>query len=339
MKHALASLGMAGGLARQDGVWGTGTFLLTSVIQQVGNSGQSRHNLTLEDASGRLTGFVWPEHQAHITYPAVPSPVVVSGTVQVFNGQPQFKVMTLSEVDPDHLVSASKLLPRSRCPERAVNALFRLQKLEAELPEPLRGFLRRVLLDPSLGILLLRCRASGKHHHSFVGGLLVHCTEMLDAVGEQAGRSAPDDDLAPYMAQLGYLLHDIGKLRTVGETLRPMYAMVVRHETLNAELLARHLHWLDGQRPDLSTALRYIFEYLALPQAARGRAKYAPAEIIAMFDQLSASAYSSRGLEALLDRGKGKTPRVVQHLPPSGVSVTAIHGKGEGRVEEQRAQP
>ncbi|WP_157622696.1 hypothetical protein [Solimonas soli] len=55
-----------------------------------------------------------------------------------------------------------------------------------------------------------------QHHRAFAGGLLVHGAGLLDPAGpagEEAARSmVPGDARSPHLAQLGYRLHDLGKL-------------------------------------------------------------------------------------------------------------------------------
>jgi len=302
MSTGNVDLGSISSWSAHAGETGTGTYLLTGYGEHTGTSGQTYLKLTMEDAEGRATGFAWPEARANVVCSATPAPVSVCGTVQRFQGHAQIKVHTLAPVSPDHLGSATALLPRSRCPEVALSALHQLSRLEQALPDPLDGFLRRVLLDPAVGLPFLRCRASVAHHHAFVGGLLVHSTEMLDQAYEMTHRILPEDAWSPFLAQLGYLLHDIGKLRTVGELRRPRYALVVRHEFVSLEMLAPHLAWLEQRNSELAMALRYLFAHLATPAAARKVPEHAAAEVVVTLDQWSAAAHNHRDLAHLLQR-------------------------------------
>ena len=295
------ALGSISSLSGQAGMTGTGLYLLTGVGDHVGHSGQSFLQLTLEDATGRTLGFVWPEYRPHLACPATPAPVAVTGLVQVFQGHAQLKVRTLAPLAPEQVPSATALLPSQRCPEEALAGLARLQQLEESLPEPLRGFLRSVLLDPAIGLPFLRCRASVSHHHAQVGGLLMHSTEMLDLAAELTRRIIPHDTWSPHLAQLGYLLHDLGKLNTVGELRRPHYALVVPHEFATIELLAPHLRGLEQRDLALATALRHLFSYLAAPAKARTTPQHVVAEIVEKLDQFSAASYNGRDLDYLLE--------------------------------------
>lgn len=304
MSAGNVDLGSIASWAAHAGEAGTGTYLLTGYGEHTGTSGQTYLKLILEDADGRATGFAWPEARANVTCSVTPAPVLVSGTVQQFQGHAQIKVHSLAPVGSDQLSSATALLPRNRCPEAALPAFDQLTRLEQALPDPLAGFLRRVLLDPAIGIPFLRCRASVAHHHSVVGGLLVHSTEMLDLAFEMTRRILPKDEWSPYLAQLGYLLHDLGKLKTVGELRRPRYALVVRHEFVLLEMLAPHFAWLEQRNGELAVALRYLFSYLATPAAARKVPEHAAAEVVEKLDQLSAATHNERDLAHLLQRNR-----------------------------------
>lgn len=279
---------------------GHSTYLLTEYSEREGSSGQSRLQLTLEDATGRVTAFVWPETRDAVLIPPLPCPVSVLACVQLFDNKPQLKVQCLTGLAGREVERATSLLPRHRCPEAVLPAFDRLARLENELPSPLDGFLRESLLDPGIGIPFLKCRGSVQHHHAIIGGLLAHSTELLDLAAEAARFLVPDDAWSPHLAQLGYLFHDLGKLRSVGEVRRPMYGLAVRHEMMTIELLAPHLRWLELRDLRLATGLRAIFDYLATPFSARRIPRYVIAEVVATLDQWSAASHNRRDLASLL---------------------------------------
>lgn len=313
-------LGPIGALIQTPEREGKGAYLLTECAEREGDSGQRRLQLTLEDSTGRITGFVWPESRATVHVPAPYSPVSVTGSVRMFDGTPQLKIQAMTALEPNHVIWATALLPRHRCPPIATHAFDRLTKLERGLPFPLSEFLRRILLDPAIGLPLLRCRASARHHHSYTGGLLVHSTELLDLVGQQTRFLLPNDAWAPHIAQLAYLLHDIGKIRSVGEYRRADYGLVVRHEIMTIEMLAPHLKWLEQQDLKLAMALRSVFDFLATPYSARRIPHYAVSEVVAIMDQWSACAHNNHDLDNLLRLGKPERQAPATH------SVTALRG-------------
>nr|MDA8397968.1 hypothetical protein [Actinomycetota bacterium] len=113
----------------------------------------------------------------------------------------------------------------------------------------------------------------------------------------------PDDPDSVAIARIGYFLHDLGKIRTVGGTVRPALHHVVRHEIHTLLLLAPHLEWLRGRSSELHAALVHVLEYVATPAASRTRARYFPAEVVVQFDQWSAAAHARRDIHALCRNG------------------------------------
>ena len=299
IKTARCTLGPAASLRDKNGLRGTGHYLLTGAEERTSSSRVPYLRVTLEDASGTVIGSVWPEHRHRIELPALQTVISVSGVVKVLDHAPHLNIECLSPTPIEEAPPATDLLPRHRCPAQALPGLDALTALERTLSRPLDSFLKRVLLDPAIGLPLLRCRASVSHHHAFGGGLLAHSTQMLDIAAALSRLVLPNDPTAPAMTQLGLLLHDLGKLRSVGETRRPPGALVVRHEFIAIELLTPHLQWLERQESDLAFGLRYLLSYLATPKKAREFSKYAVAEIIERLDELSAATHNARDLASL----------------------------------------
>lgn len=292
-------LGLLSSRMERKGQTESGLYLLTGVEERISKLKVAYLHVVLEDAGGRMTGSIWPEHRHHTELPGLHSVVSVAGSVVPISNGTHLNVERLAPVSVEDVSYATDLLPRHRCPQKALPSFDALAAFERTLPSPLDGFLKRVLLDPGIGLPFLRCRASVAHHHAFEGGLLAHSTQMLDTAAVLARQVLPDDPTAPAMAQLGLLLHDVGKLRTVGETRRPQGALVVPHEFVTIELLSPHLRWLERQNFELVLGLRHLLSYLATPKKARPFAKYAVAEIIERLDELSAATHNRRDLVSL----------------------------------------
>lgn len=184
-------------------------------------------------------------------------------------------------------------LPRSSVPETAQAALDRLVELFTGIAHaPVRSFLGRVFADTSIGPRLLRCRASARHHHCQSGGLLVH------SVGVAERCLSATYDLDPQLRDVvvaAALLHDIGKLETVGEgPKRPGLAPWVHHEALTLEILAPHLRWLDAEWPRGGALLRHSLTWYSTKPA--GFAAFVGADILRCMD----------GIDVGIERGKGR---------------------------------
>ena len=291
-------------LQEHTGATITGQYRLTGAADVT--SATPRLQLTLADASGSVLGFVWPEHRHHAQLPPIGHPVQVEASVRRHEGRPQLCITRLDGLGPDQVDVAADVA----CGPGQERIHGLLRALELSLPQPLCGFLARVLLDPEIGSPFLACRASCRHHHAGHGGLVAHSLENLDLIGSTVKRTLPDDPLSKAIAQIGYFVHDIGKIRTVGASVQPALHHVVRHETHNLLLLAPHLEWLRGQSAEIHAGLSYVLEYLATPAASRSRARYFPAEVVVQFDQWSAAAHARRDIKALCRPGRSRHAEV-----------------------------
>lgn len=275
-----------------DGCRVAGQFRLTDV-RKVGGA-FPRVEATLADFGGSATALFPHESSHHIDLPESETLVTAIGRVQLSGGRRHLRLMLLREMSGADANSAADLL----CVPEKVHGMLR--DLEDELPEPLRLFLGRVLLDPSIGPGFKTCRASAAHHHSNVGGLLEHSFDNLDMIGTIVQRTLPRDTLSVGIAKVAYVVHDIGKLWTVGTKKRPWMHKAMAHEHANLLMLAPHLAWLSEVFPEAWLGLTSILSYLAIPAPQRKRPKYFPAEVVAQFDGWSAAKYSQGGLEKLL---------------------------------------
>lgn len=271
-----------------------GQYLLVDA-QDVDGSFLPYAEVRLADATGSATGLIWSDRAPGVVLPNIGTAVRVVGLVYERNGEPQLDIRVLESLPSDCVEPATDLL--LDLPQESAGAL---RALETSLPRVLRRFLARVLLDPAIWPAFATCRASEQHHHADRGGLLRHSLENVDLIAAVVERTLPRDAMSVGVAQLGYLLHDVGKIRTVGASQRPALSWAVRHETHNLLVLAPHLAWLREARPEIHAALVYVLEYVATPAPARKRSQYFPAEVVATFDGWSAARHTARGLGPFL---------------------------------------
>lgn len=195
------------------------------------------------------------------------------------------RVVQIRPAAADEIVNAAALLPRTLCPAAANAALDQLIAFNAAITNSaLRRFLNAVLLDPEIGTRLLRATASHGYHHAEPGGLLIHCTELLPEAARLASAAFPNSADAVTVIQLGYLLHDLGKVLTHGPKTSRAHE---RHELLTLKLLTPYLRVLKGQQANLANALQKIFEHCATPARQRSIASFLGADIVVWCDQLS----------------------------------------------------
>lgn len=194
-------------------------------------------------------------------------------------------LLSIQEVSVDEIHNGAALLPRDRCSQDAQTAFDTLLAFNESIPNPiLKFFLSRVLLDPAIGAPLMTAKASHGYHHAGSGGLLMHSTDLLKEAGDLAAKAFPDSPDAVTITQLGYLLHDIGKVVT--HALGAPHSDL-RHEFVTIQLLGTHLAWLNRRYPEAANALQLILDHCTMPARHRGIGKFLGADIVIWCDQLS----------------------------------------------------
>lgn len=279
-----------------------GQYLLTYVTERRSQYGEQFVMCRLEDSTDHLDVYVWAEsgliEQTRLLFTPVPVHATVYirrlGTLVIGD------LRAIHQISEPEIDNAARLLSVSECPTAAQPALQALARVVADLaPDALRRFVHRVLLDPRVADSILTCRASQRHHHAEPGGLLQHSVEVMQlchAIGH--GRLSAME-LA--ITQVAALLHDIGKIRTVGaHHVRPVHYKLVRHETQTNRMLDGHLEWLRARAPHIAAGLDYTLDFLAQPRAERGHARFIGADMVAYADRISAGLANDKRLVGLL---------------------------------------
>jgi 3'-5' exoribonuclease len=184
------------------------TYLVTEKQLRANRNGNLYLQLELRDRTGAISARLWNAGE-HLFRSFEESDFLrIKGKVQLFQGALQLILSHLERVRDDQ-VELADFLPHT---EHDVSKLL----------ERLRGFLRRLgnphlralgecfLMDEAFVHDFCRVPAGIRNHHAYLGGLLEHVVNLLDA----ADRVLPvypavDRDLLV----AGIFLHDIGKVR------------------------------------------------------------------------------------------------------------------------------
>lgn len=249
--------------------------------------------LVLGDCTGSLRGVILCRDLQGTDLSCLPGPVRVSGEFVLAKKGRFLRISHIEQLKPDKALTGAGLLPVTECPAVAHEALEQLVRLELELPPVLRDFLIRVLLDPEIGVPLLKARGGWTDHHTYAGGLLVHVTRLMGTCKHLAHEKFPgrQDEIA--LTMLGFLLHDIGKVVTCAIGRPTTEARTVSHETLGFQLLAPHTRWLRDQDEKLSSALLGLLDYVNGKTPPHRAAGFLGADIVKLLDALDAADLST----------------------------------------------
>ena len=253
-------------------------------------SGELRCRVILDDASDRATllcsDALFPHFLPEVgeLWAGILEPRIMDGRLYV-------RADSVWRMETAEVAShGASLLPRNACPSGARSALDELVQLVGDLSDTsLCAFANHVFADPTISPAFLRCRASANHHHSTPGGLLIHSVAVARRTADLAGRMRPSER---EVVMLAGLLHDVGKLATVGPGPgRPLLGRWIHHEAMTLELLAPHLSRLDQACSKSAALLRHSLVWYS--RGGFGFARFPGADIVKACD----------GVDVAMERG------------------------------------
>jgi 3'-5' exoribonuclease len=222
-------------------------YLATEKQLRANRNGNLYLQLMLRDRSGAISARLWNVGEAQARSFEEGDFVHARGKVQLFQGALQVILNSLERVGADR-VELVDFLPHT---EKDIGTL--LQQMRSTLLKVSNPHLRALvdcfLMDQDFMRDFSHAPAGIRNHHAYVGGLLEHVVNMLDA----AERLLPfyprvDRDLL----LMGVFLHDIGKVRELSYARVFGYTdegQLVGHIVIGVEMLSDKVK----QVPDLTS--------------------------------------------------------------------------------------
>ncbi len=181
-------------------------FLATRKQLRPNRHGQLYLQVELADRSGSITGRMWNASDFQFEAFDDGDFVHVEGSTQVYSGNLQVIVTSISRADP-RLVDESEFRVLAVDDIAALHA--ELAAILATVREPmLAALVAETLTDEALMAALARSPAGVKQHHAYAGGLLEHVVSLLRIADRVAPLYA---DLDRDLLLVGVLFHDLGK--------------------------------------------------------------------------------------------------------------------------------
>lgn len=302
----------------EDGDFAQGFALVTRKEVRTDRKGRDYVDLELTDATGSLTGKVWPDSPVQKHSFGEKQFVAFKGTVRQYRDQLQLNLdycRPAKDSDRDDGFDEAHLVPT--VPGGIEPYWERFERIyPARISRAELHRLTEALVDRH-GDALREHPAAKRIHHAYRGGLLEHVVTMAE-IALDLCEHYPEIDRD--LVLLGVLLHDLGKLRELGPMPANDYTLegqLVGHIALGQSMLREVCADLGDVVPE---QLRLHLEHLILSH--HGRREYgSPVEpatpeafVLHAIDNLDSKLAQLRGARA--SEGDG-----MRFLRPMGRSI------------------
>ena len=227
-----------------------GWLFAAEVSTRKATTGKMYLELKLRDQRGNeITARHFDPPRSEAQMPQEGKVVLLEGIVETYRNALQMK---LSRVETDETIPSDLFIVGTRCPIIQLEADF--EHLIDKVDHPGLRELLRHCFTPQLMQRFRRWPAAVRHHGAVVGGLLEH-TMNVTSIAELTAHLYPcNHDLV----LAGALLHDIGKLEELEETIGAGYTAagrMVGHIILGMQFVQRQAEGVssvdEGMREDL----------------------------------------------------------------------------------------
>ena len=242
-------------------------FVVRQVEERLTQYGKPYLNLVLGDRSGSLRAKLWSE--ALREYPGpfqVGDYVGVVGFVRAYQGEPEItiqKMWTLEQIkQKKELINEEpknfdlELLHASTPYDREALWQELLDLAQTALTPPLQDLVLNLLRHHA--VAWQTQPAARRNHHAYVGGLLEH-TWSVARLAQQISQIYAD--LNQELVVAGAILHDVGKIKELGQPHAPDYTVagqLLGHIVLGWEMIRQEAANLEFPEEKLLLQLEHI---------------------------------------------------------------------------------
>lgn len=263
--------------------------LIKNADVRVAKNGKKFIAFTFQDTSGTLDGKFWDASDDEIKRFETGRVVYLTGKREVYQGNPQVKILQLRPAKAEEPNDASLYMERAPMQREAMEE--EISQTLFEITNPHWNRIVRFLLNQYTKEFF-EYPAAKRNHHAFAGGLAYHTTTML-RLGKSIVREYPE--LNASLLYAGIILHDLGKVIELSGPMSTEYTLtgnLVGHLVLvDEEITKACLALKIDEREEDVVILRHMVlsHHGLLEYGSPVRPRIMEAEILHQIDNLDAT--------------------------------------------------
>lgn len=267
----------------------TGFYLIKNADVRLAKNGKKFIAFTFQDTSGTIDGKFWDASEEEIQRFAAGKVVALQGKREVYNGNPQVKIMHLRLTKIDEPGEPTLYMERAPLKKEAMEE--EINKTLFEITNPNWNRIVRFLLN-KYQKEFFDFPAAKRNHHAFASGLAYHTVSML-RLGKAIVAEYPE--LNSSLLYAGIILHDLGKVLELSGPMSTEYTLagnLVGHLVLVDEEIVKACIALkfDENKEDIVILRHMVLSHHGLLEyGSPVRPRIMEAEILHQIDNLDAS--------------------------------------------------
>lgn len=267
----------------------TGFYLIKNADVRLAKNGKKFIAFTFQDTSGTIDGKFWDASEEEIQRFAAGKVVALQGKREVYNGNPQVKIMHLRLTKIDEPGEPTLYMERAPLKKEAMEE--EINKTLFEITNPNWNRIVRFLLN-KYQKEFFDFPAAKRNHHAFASGLAYHTVSML-RLGKAIVAEYPE--LNSSLLYAGIILHDLGKVLELSGPMSTEYTLagnLVGHLILVDEEIVKACIALkfDENKEDIVVLRHMVLSHHGLLEyGSPVRPRIMEAEILHQIDNLDAS--------------------------------------------------
>ncbi|MDT2755792.1 HD domain-containing protein [Enterococcus asini] len=266
-----------------------GFYLIKNADVRLAKNGKKFIAFTFQDTSGTVDGKFWDASEEEITRFAPGKVVALQGKREVYNGNPQVKILHLRLTKVDEPGEPTLYMERAPLKKEAMEE--EINKTLFEITNPNWNRIVRFLLN-KYQKEFFDFPAAKRNHHTFASGLAYHTVSML-RLGKAIVKEYPELDSSLLYA--GIIIHDLGKVLELSGPMSTEYTLagnLVGHLVLVDEEIIKACVALkfDENKEDILVLRHMVLSHHGLLEyGSPVRPRIMEAEILHQIDNIDAS--------------------------------------------------